>query len=310
MIFRDWRGVEAAVVGECYERERLHWQDALGWDTAWTWATVEQARLAGTLPGVLALNRFDRVEGWAFHMTENGTLHIGGLVADDADTTAALVDVLLRDGTAAAVSAEACFILDRAQDLEPTLAARGFDVERFHYLSLALGSAPEIGLERPSPPGIDRWRTGDAAAAALLLEASYTPAGRVHFAPTGDWTRYVSGLVHQSGCGTFAAGLSRVIRGDGDLDAVVMASVLSPATAHIAQVAVRPAKRGRGVASALVREVAHTAAQDGKQHLTLLVGDRNQTARRLYAAMGFQPRATFVAARREMARTRRVSSIA
>ncbi len=334
MILRDWRGADTAIMSECYDRERRHWQDALGWDTAWTWKTVEQARLACALPGVLALNRFDRVEGWAFYMMEDAILHIGGLVADDATATAALLDIVLRDAKAAAMKAEACFILDRANGLESILAARGFDVERFHYLSLDLGSesgselGSELGSESGSESGSelgsesgsesesgpagnpDHWRDGDATAAAALLGASYTPSDGIHFAPTGDWNRYVSGLVNQCGCGMFDTRVSRVVRGPRRLDAVVMATMLSAETAHIAQVAVHPASRRRGLASTLVRDVATAAARSGKRRLTLLVGDRNQPARRLYAAMGFQPRATFVAARREMTRARRVSSIA
>jgi ribosomal protein S18 acetylase RimI-like enzyme len=295
MILRDWRGADPAVVRDCYERERAHWRDALGWDTAWTWATVEQARVANGLPGVLALNRFDRVRGWAFYVVDRATLHVGGLVAEDAETTAAIVDMMLQAGDEARVRADACFILDRADGLAAVLARRGFDLETFHYLTLDLAAlgGDDGGLMT------SEWSDADVPAAAALLETSYTPAAGIHFAPTGDWVKYVAGLVSQAGCGTFDPRLSHVVRGRSRLDALVMGTSLSADTAHIAQVAVHPDQRGRGIASRLVRRSAADAARAGKSTLTLLVGDRNTPARTLYASLGFTPRATFLAARRE-----------
>lgn len=302
MTIRDWRGVDPAVVGELYERERRHWRDALDWDTAWTWATVEQARAARTLPGLVALDAAGRVEGWTFFIAERGTLHIGALVAESSAVTAALLDAAL--GCAGDEDAAACFILSRAPGLEQALLLRGFDVEPFHYLALTL--TPAEGLPADGEVG-DAWLDTDAEPASALLAAAYGAGAGVHFAPTGDWKTYLSGLIHQAGCGVFDARMTRVVRGEQRLEALVAVTNLSERTAHVAQVAVHPEQRGRGLASRLVCLAARAAAVDGRSLLTLIVGDRNMAARHVYDAMGFSKRATFVAARREPARARKAS---
>ncbi len=185
----------------------------------------------------------------------------------------------------------------------------GFEVEPFYYLSLPFRAAGvqhqfDSGGVRLQPedhpvPAPDTWRDGDLEAVAALFEASYTRDAGLHFAPAGNWEKYVTGLVEQAGCGVFDTSLTRLARGDDGLHGAVLVTSVSPTTAHLAQVAVRPDCRSRGLASRLVRDAAACAAAAGKKELTLLVGERNESARRLYAAMGFGRRATFIAARRE-----------
>lgn len=300
-MLRDWRGVDPAVVGGLYERERRHWRDVLAWDTAWTWATLERARTAHRLPGTIAFDAANRAAGWTFYIAEHGTLHLGGLVSESAATTAELLAAAL--AAASARDAVSCFILDRAAGLEAALTERGFGVERFHYLSLNLADvdAGATSADVESAP----WRDDDIAAAASLLSGAYAGDAGVHFAPTGDWRSYVSGLVTQAGCGVFDPRASRCIRGATGIDALVMMTTLSPATAHVAQIAVHADRRGRGLASRLLRRTAIAARAAGMATLTLNVGARNAAARRLYDAMGFSERATFVAARREAAHAAR-----
>jgi ribosomal protein S18 acetylase RimI-like enzyme len=46
-----------------------------------------------------------------------------------------------------------------------------------------------------------------------------------------------------------------------------------------------------------VREAIALAADSNASSMTLLVGEENHAARRLYASLGFEPRSTFIAAR-------------
>jgi ribosomal protein S18 acetylase RimI-like enzyme len=115
--------------------------------------------------------------------------------------------------------------------------------------------------------------------------------------PDGNWERYVTGLVEQAGCGVFQPALTRVVRGEDGLRALVIVTSIAASTAHIAQVAVHPAHRGQGLGRRLVEGAARDAAAAGRRELTLLVGDVNQQARALYDSLGFAPRATFLAAR-------------
>jgi ribosomal protein S18 acetylase RimI-like enzyme len=305
MILRDWREADPAVLGECYEREQQHWLDGLSWDTTWTWATVEQARFARGLPGYIAVDDGGRVQGWTFYVIDDGAAHIGGLVASSEETTRALLDSVLQGSAHADVDATACFVLDRAPGLTAALARHGFAVEPFHYLSLALRSRG-LSLESQEAAAVaEPWRDGDLEAIAGLLAASYPDDAGRHFAPGGNWEKYATGLVEQAGCGVFDTNLTRVVRGEGGVRGAVLVTSISAAAAHVAQLAVAPEYRGRGVARHLVHEAAARAAMAGKRELTLLVGDSNERARRLYAAMGFTQKAIFLAARRQNARESR-----
>ena len=71
-------------------------------------------------------------------------------------------------------------------------------------------------------------------------------------------------------------------------------------TAHLAQLAIDPDWRRRGLAAALVGEAAALAAAAGCEQMTLLVAESNRVARLLYLSMGFVERAIFTAARREV----------
>src|SRR5688572_32187057 len=117
MILRDWRDADPPAVHDCYERERQHWQAGLSWDTTWTWATVEQARFGRGLPGFLAVDGAGRVQGWTFYVVDDGTAHIGGLVAESEPATRALLDGVLHGSEQSGVDATACFVLDRAPGL-------------------------------------------------------------------------------------------------------------------------------------------------------------------------------------------------
>ena len=304
MILRDWREADPAAMRACYERERQHWLDGLSWDTTWTWATVEQARFARGLPGFLAIDDAGRVRGWTFYVIDDGMLHIGGLVADSEAAMRVLLDGVLHGSEQSGADRTACFVLDRAAGLSAALEDHDFTVERFHYLSLPLQPAGD-GRPEDQSPVLDAWRDGDLEAVAALLQSSYSAEAGRHFAPNGNWNKYATGLVEHAGCGVFDTSLTRVARGDTGLQGAVLVTTVSPSTAHIAQLVVHPECRGRGLASRLVRDAADRSARAGKSELTLLVGEGNDPARRLYAAMGFTAKATFVAARRQHAHAAR-----
>ena len=58
--------------------------------------------------------------------------------------------------------------------------------------------------------------------------------------------------------------------------------------AHLLNLCVRPASRGRGLARHLLRGLLQGAASDGMQRVVLEVRVSNQAARRLYLSEGFQ----------------------
>ena len=159
--------------------------------------------------------------------------------------------------------------------------------DTFLVLSASL-TRPAAGCRLPADS--DQWRAGDIPRAAALLHPAYPRDIGRHFAPNGtaeEWLRYVTALVTGGACGTFDAQLTRVIRDDDGLRALALVTLVAPATAHLAQLAVRPDVRRQGIARALVSDVAATAAAAGCERLTLLVAASNAPARRLYDALGF-----------------------
>jgi ribosomal protein S18 acetylase RimI-like enzyme len=79
---------------------------------------------------------------------------------------------------------------------------------------------------------------------------------------------------------------SRVARTDGELLGFLVASDRMGAV-HVHRLAVAQAARRRGVARALVLDLARTAAAEGVRELTLKVHPENLPARELYATLGF-----------------------
>jgi GNAT superfamily N-acetyltransferase len=293
---RDWRYAEPPAVEALYEAERRQWLIDLGWDTSEAWSEIEGARTAGRLPGLLAVDDRGSICGWTYFLIDDRVAQVGSLVGESADATRALIDSVL---ARAAGHAECvtCFSYTKAPGLEASLAAQGFEITRYHYLSRTANP-----LDPFRPDGADGWRDRDEKPAAELLRVAYGSNGRF-FAAHGlpvEWQRYVHNLVAYPGCGRFDPTATRVLREDGRVTALVMMTALGPGVAHVAQVAVHPERRGQGLAGKLLERALALAHAAGRSRATLLVEDGASTARTLYARLGFRPCATFIAARRSL----------
>jgi ribosomal protein S18 acetylase RimI-like enzyme len=142
------------------------------------------------------------------------------------------------------------------------------------------------------------WDGGDLPDAVRLVARAYAGSvGMRCFAPGGrldEWTTYLSQMVRTSACGRLAAACSFVASGRQAIDGFALTTWVGPDTAHIAQVAVDPACRGRGLGRSLLSECLDAAQQHGARRVTLLVAGSNVVARGLYAGSGFTERARFV----------------
>lgn len=292
MIIRDWRDAHPPDMQRLYAREQAYWIGELGWDAASVWQDLEHARLGRGLEGRLAVDDDGTIRGWAYCLTEGDTAHLGGVVADTSPATAVLVGACL--DIARGASRSVCvssFGPDRAAGFESVLKERGFQCETYHYMRRPLGASRTDGV----PAG--GWSEADVRPAARLFSEAYGAHGR-HFAPHGtaeEWEQYARTLVERAACGVLEPAASRVVRGADRLEALVLATRVSPDTVHLAQVAVHPARRREGLARRLVEEACGAGATSGARQATLLVGSHNHAARSLYASMGFEDHATFLA---------------
>lgn len=306
LVFEDWRHAPAERVARLLAAERLRWIDALHWDAGGTIEQLELARTGGGAAGLLAQNGNGDIVGWAYYVLRNRQLQIGGLVADSGEVTRQLLDELLRVPEAEFATDVLCFAFPSSPALEGALGRRRFEVTRYLYLRRALSpSAPPP----ETPPAVAQqlrpWSEDDAVSSVRLLARAYagSPGARA-FAARGtleEWAHYLAQIIKTPNCGRFLpqASLSVQHPADDRLRGVVLTTSLQRDTAHIAQLAVDPTYRRRGLARALVLEAAARAAAAGCWRLTLLVAEENTPARDLYASLGFEEHSAFVYATRQ-----------
>lgn len=306
----DWREVGPAVVAPLYARGEQHWRATLGWETADNWRSIERARTTKGLPGLLAIDRTGQVRGWTFFVLQDNVLHVGGLAAETPAATGALLDAVVALGDDSGAAGVSCFMFEEAPGVADAIGRRGFDTEPFIYLFRAIHAHDD---RSDPPPSARAWRSEDVERAADLLRAAYPPDAATYLAPGHTpeaWRRYVRNLVEQTGLGTLNPAATRVLEKDvrqrthaapapgPTLEAVVIVTALSRDTAHLAQVAVHPERRGHGLGRRLVEDACRLAAAQSFSRATLLVGASNAPARGLYASLGFTPGPRFLAARR------------
>ncbi|MGE0039799.1 MAG: GNAT family N-acetyltransferase [Vicinamibacterales bacterium] len=301
MTLHDWRDRPAAQVAPLYAAERARWQRDLSWDTAATWAVVEEARTAGRLPGYLVEER-GRITGWTFFLLHDDTLQIGALAADEARGVRHLLERVMAAPEGQQARTVSLFLLPGSPALGAALTRRRFTQRVHHYLSLdlagAAGAATTGAAVRP-------WRGGDETAAVRLMADAYRgQPSAVCYAPHGrldEWAWYVRQLLRTPSCGLLRPDLTFVAAGTAGAPAgVVLTTAIDRRTAHIAQVAVAPGTQGRGVGRALVTAAIARARELGYERLTLMVAEDNARARHLYDTLGFTPGPAFLYAARPL----------
>jgi ribosomal protein S18 acetylase RimI-like enzyme len=295
-MIQDWRTAPSGEIAVLLARERSAWLQDLHWDLTDAWRAVEPARRAGTLPGFVARDGGGCPVGWTAFLRDGETVQVLACAAPTRDVARSLVDAILGSADAL-VSRRVIFCVREASGiLAHTLGSRGFLVEPYRYLTRALSPAAR------RPDGLRAWAAGDAEPVACLLARAYDGASTVRaFAPGGtmtEWREYVRMLVATTGCGRFAPHLSAVVPNEatGDLAGAVLVTDVGPGTAHVAQMAVAPAGRARGLGRRLLATATDAAAEAGYTRMTLLVGASNRPAASLYERAGFRDRSRFVVA--------------
>ncbi|MGC4086031.1 MAG: GNAT family N-acetyltransferase [Vicinamibacterales bacterium] len=114
-----------------------------------------------------------------------------------------------------------------------------------------------------------------------------------------EWCEYAAQLLGSSACGRFDPERSTAwLSPEGRLDGAVVTTIVGPGTAHLAQVAVDPARRGAGMATTLVTSAMERVRAERFERVSLLVSEHNAAARRLYERLGFRATSSFIAAGR------------
>jgi len=322
MTLHDWRVLPPGVVEPLLAAEIDAWARDLHWDVRQSWAVVEPARRAGRLPGRVVMDSSGRPQGWTCFFADGRSIQVMAIVATSAAATARLVESLMTSPQADTAETISCFVRGNAPGLDACLRAMGFQVGEYRYLVRESAPCPDQTTSGPAgrPHTIRRWSAGSSAHGgavayqdvASLLERAYAASPELRaFAPHGtsdEWHDYLENLLDRIDCGRFLPEASYVATGPEALDGVVITTRLDETTAHIAQLAVDPSARARGIGRALLDAALGAAAACQLPRTSLLVSDANARALALYAGQGFVQRASFVAAR--LAHPRRLTSVA
>jgi ribosomal protein S18 acetylase RimI-like enzyme len=294
----DWRGWSTHRVAPLLEQEAARWLRAFFWDQRWALTRMEAARVDGRLPGAIVTGGEHTPLAWTYFLRHQHQLQIGTIVSHRPDATRALVD-----GALASPHAEDAAVLLFSPDapgLVEALHAHGLRTEPYDYLVRVGRRATPLAPANPRHVRAIHPIT-DAESVAALLGAAYRETAFLRpFVPDGEpdeWLRYVHQLIDTRGCGTFLPEAS-VLAGDGAPNAepvgAVLATQLSQDTGHIAQVGVAAQARGGGLARQLIEHSLLALQAGGLDRVSLLVARSNAPARRVYAALGFEPAGLFV----------------
>lgn len=306
MRVEDWRQLPEALLDPLYEAEAQRWRVALNWDTRPTLQIVEQARRAGTLPGFVLRGPGQSIVGWTYFVVQNGVVQLGSLLARSSDGLRMLLDGVLKSPEATVAREVMCFAFPDSSACESALARRRFDVTRYWYLRRALD---ESAL-RAEPGGrvpLRSLRDDDGPDVVRLLARAYDGhnASRC-FAPNGgldEWAHYFAQLTRGAALGALVPDASLVADGPGARPCgLALTTAISPATLHLAQLAVDPALQQQGVGAQLLDAAMRKGVAHGHRLMTLLVSNDQTVAHGLYASRGFLPTGYFLYARRAVLR--------
>lgn len=298
MTVVDWRDLPAHTVTPLYAAQITRWQSELDWDATTNWTLVEAARVAGSLPGFVAVDRRGAVAGWTFYCLHERVLQIGALEGRTDAAVGRLLDAIVRSPDALHAQDVACFCLSGASTAA-VLVRRRFAAQAFLYLERRLDGRPGRDSRLVPAPSRTTWRLEDAPETVRLFAAAYATAPvRRCVAGQGrmsDWVHYLRQLIHTPGCGVFLSAASFAARdGDGRLLGAVLTTSISPRAAHVAQLVVDPVHHRQGTGAALLQEACDAAENEGRRCITLLVADDNAPALALYRRSGFTERARFI----------------
>jgi ribosomal protein S18 acetylase RimI-like enzyme len=304
----DLRHFSARQLRPLLEREADLWRERLRWDYRSSTELLLQYLESRILHGFVALDQ-GRVCGYTFCVYEGHKAVIGDAFAaghrtmSDADATRVLlVHVLEMLRHSPAVDrVESQLLLFDAGEFAGVFAGPEFTIHPRLFLGCDI-RRPKIvpgeaaATESPNFPHdlvVAPWTPQNYQAAGELIYESYighTDASiNDQYRTLHGSLRFLHNIVRFPGCGTFEGNFSWMLkdRKSGALVGMVLCSRVGPQVAHITQLCVAKAYRGRGLGQALLRQSADGLLRAGFEAITLTVTEANAPAVRLYERFGF-----------------------
>jgi ribosomal protein S18 acetylase RimI-like enzyme len=311
----DLRHFSARQLRPLLEREADAWRERLRWDYSSSTELLLQYLESRILTGFVALDR-GCVCGYTFCVYEGTKAVIGDAFAaghrtmSDADATRALLVPMLEllRHTPGVDRVESQLLLYEAGEFADLFPGPEFTVYPRLFLECDLGgqrdhlpaAAAAAGLPGVGPElALAQWTPTDYQSAAELIHACYVGHSDAlindQYRTLHGSLRFLHNIVRFPGCGIFEASFSWMLRErrSGALVGVVLCSRVGAKVAHITQLCVAQAYRGRGLGRALLERSAKSLLGAGFEAITLTVTEGNEQAVRLYERFGFTLRHRF-----------------
>ena len=305
----DLRHFNAKRLRPLLDQEAEFWQRRLRWDYRGSTDLLLQYLDSRILPGFVALDR-GRICGYTFCVYEGHKSVIGDLYAStDHPAPLAVCHTLARhlletlEASPDIDRVEAQLLLFDAGTLTPIF-------QNLYPYSPAFTVFPRLFLEYTIPPGqraidlprdleICPWNSNFYQPSAELIHGAY--AGHVdstindQYRSLAGSLRFLHNIVRFPGCGIFDPQSSWFLRhrATNTLAAIILCSRVAPDIAHVTQLCVAPAYRGRGLGGLMLDFCMRYLPTRRYRALTLTVSEANTAALRLYTAAGFTTRHRF-----------------
>lgn len=278
------------------------WERRLLWDYSRSVNLLLEYIDGRSLTGYVAL-RNGRVAGYSFGVCEASKAVLGDVYAfGEGERLENPVSELLLDHLLETLQAtpgidriESQLLLFPAGALHETFLSRGLRAFPRLFMVCDLAGTPakstSNGAVEARP---QRWQPEFYSDAAELIHHAY--AGHMdseindQYQSLAGARRFLHNIVHFPGCGVFDATHSWILRdaNTGHMQGIVLCSRVKGDAAHITQLCVRPALRGRGLGTALLRHCLAELAQHAIRTVSLTVTESNKGARRVYEQQGFR----------------------
>jgi ribosomal protein S18 acetylase RimI-like enzyme len=305
----DLRHFSARQLRPLLEREARMWRERLRWDYASSTELLLQYLESRILQGFCALDR-GRVCGYTFCVYEGHKAVIGDAFAAghrtlaDAETVRTLLVHMLEmlRHSPMVDRVESQLLLYDAGEFADLLAGPEFTVYPRLFLECELrgpmdaarAGARDAHLRAlPRELALTQWGPQYYQAAGELIYECY--AGHADAAINDQYRslhgslRFLHNIVRFPGCGVFEGNFSWILRErqSGTLVGIVLCSRVGAGVAHITQLCVAQAYRGRGLGCVLLSQCAESLLRAGFVAITLTVTEANEEAVRLYERFGF-----------------------
>ena len=297
----DLRHFSAASLRPLLEAEARMWSERLEWDYRASANLLLQYLDSRVLPGYVAIEG-GRISGYVFCVYEDHKAVIGDVFAAPrhSEVPAAEVETRLLENLIELLQnspgvnrIESQLLLHPHGTHAAVFRAEGFEIVRRLFLRLDLTNGVHLPATLPPEMMIRPWKEEDFNPAAQLISTAYCGHLDSHindqYRTVAGSLRFLHNIVRFPGCGFFDPAASRVLvaKGSNELAGVLLCSRVRDDVAHITQLCVANAYRGRGFGRLLIDICADEVRRRDFRALTLTVTEANERALALYHHAGF-----------------------